>query len=187
MTIFERMCLRASRRDHGFGQPRAGVARAYDEQPRRRRTRRAGRARVRRLPAPRWCLQPAVGPRERKDHGAGSMVADVRQAPAPAVGHRAACARTARRRFRGRAQLVSLRPDPERQQIAPGAQDCRQSLSSATRRCTSSCVCTGCRVECRRIKRWESDEDSDGSGDESDGDVAEVLQLNEAAVLRLMA
>ena len=34
------------------------------------------------------------------------------------------------------------------------------------------------------VERWESDEDSDGSEDEYDCDIAE---LSEAAVLRLMA
>ena len=37
------------------------------------------------------------------------------------------------------------------------------------------------------VERWESDEDSDGSGDEGDRDVVEGLQLSEAALRLLMA
>ena len=37
------------------------------------------------------------------------------------------------------------------------------------------------------VERWESDEDSDGSGDEGDRDVVEGLQLSEATVRLLMA
>ena len=36
------------------------------------------------------------------------------------------------------------------------------------------------------VERWESDEDSDDSGDEREGDEQEVA-LSEAAILRLMA
>ena len=36
------------------------------------------------------------------------------------------------------------------------------------------------------VERWESDEDSDNSGDEREGDEQEVA-LSEAAILRLMA
>eukprot|EP00966_Prymnesium_polylepis_P178081 4123711-Prymnesium_polylepis.1 len=64
------MCIR--------DRPGAGVARAHNDQPRRRCARRTGRARVLRLPAPRRHLQPTVGPREREDHGAGRVVGDVR-------------------------------------------------------------------------------------------------------------
>ena len=36
------------------------------------------------------------------------------------------------------------------------------------------------------VERWESDEDSESSGDEREGDEQEVA-LSEAAILRLMA
>ena len=37
------------------------------------------------------------------------------------------------------------------------------------------------------VERWESDEDSDDSEDEGEGDVAEGIRLSEVEVLRLMA
>ena len=87
------------------------------------------------------CLQPAVGPREREEHGAGSVVGDVWQALAAAVGHCTACARAGRRRFRRRAQLVSLWPDPGRPQISHVSPAPRTSSCFATKRCMCSCAC----------------------------------------------
>ena len=108
--------------------------------------------------------RPSVLENAKNMEPAVHVVGDVWQALAAAVGHCTACARAGRRRFRRRAQLVSLWPDP-------GRHKSRMSHGTADKLCHEAM-----HVQLRMqdagwsadVERWVSDEDTDGSKEESE-------------------